>query len=221
MASLGTLAAELKLEGAAAMMAGLRGAGAAVSGLGGKVAGAQGPLARFGQALQGLRLPAARRREFSQAGPVLPPVGRPSRLPGVGPARVPAAGRPSRLPGVGHARVPAVARPSRLPGVGPARELRFASAHGRLRAIAQRLATGTAALQPETRAIRGRSAGAPREGGGDRLARVGGFIGGGGGPALDYHRRTAAATERTAAALQSLAQRWTGADKGPMTAVWA
>jgi hypothetical protein len=31
---------------------------------------------------------------------------------------------------------------------------------------------------------------------GDRLSRVGGFIGGAGGPALDYARRTAAATEK-------------------------
>jgi hypothetical protein len=56
---------------------------------------------------------------------------------------------------------------------------------------------------------------------GDRLAKIGGFIGGGGGPALDFHRRTAVATEKTSAGVQSLLQRWTGGDKSSMTAVWA
>ena len=61
---------------------------------------------------------------------------------------------------------------------------------------------------------------ASRVGEGDRLARIGGFIGGGGGPALDFYRRTAAATEKTASGIQTLLQRLPGAEK-TFTALWA
>lgn len=39
---------------------------------------------------------------------------------------------------------------------------------------------------------------------GDRLSRIGGLVGGGGGPALDHARRTAVATERTTRLMQTL-----------------
>lgn len=39
---------------------------------------------------------------------------------------------------------------------------------------------------------------------GDRLARIGGFIGASGGPAVDYQRRTATATEKTFGAIKEL-----------------
>jgi len=38
----------------------------------------------------------------------------------------------------------------------------------------------------------------------DRLTKIGGFIGGAGGPAVDYARRTAAATERVANDIRQL-----------------
>ena len=56
---------------------------------------------------------------------------------------------------------------------------------------------------------------------GDRLARIGGFIGGGGGPALEFHRRTAAATEKTAAGIQALLTRLPAINLDSKTAVWA
>ena len=54
----------------------------------------------------------------------------------------------------------------------------------------------------------------------DRLARIGGFVGGGGGPALDHARRTAAATERTSRLMQRMIEI---AEHGNSagTAVWA
>jgi hypothetical protein len=57
--------------------------------------------------------------------------------------------------------------------------------------------------------------GATKMDNGDRLARIGGFIGGGGGPALDLNRRTAVATEKGAVYLATLVQRWAGAGGHP------
>jgi hypothetical protein len=55
--------------------------------------------------------------------------------------------------------------------------------------------------------------------GSDRLAAIGGFIGGSGGPALDAARRTATATENTAKAIATLASKITNTTGSP--AVWA
>lgn len=100
------------------------------------------------------------------------------------------------------------------PGAGGA-GARLAALVGQLHAIAARSRTATTA--PGARI----DAGAGRLGEGDRLARVGGFIGGGGGPALDYHRRTAAATEKAAQTLQTLAQRWASPDSAQPASIWS
>ena len=81
-------------------------------------------------------------------------------------------------------------------------------------------ATTGAALGDLGRADRGRAA----EILSDRLARVGGFVGGAGGVSHDLARRTSAATERTAKAVEQLAQAWTHLSPalfGPQEAVWA
>ena len=56
---------------------------------------------------------------------------------------------------------------------------------------------------------------------GDRLAKIGGFIGGGGGPALDFHKRTAAATEATAKGVQALVTGHLQTGRLGAPAVWA
>ena len=55
---------------------------------------------------------------------------------------------------------------------------------------------------------------------GDRLAKIGGSIGGGG-PALDFHRRTAAATEATAKGVQALVTGHLQTGRPSAPAVWA
>jgi hypothetical protein len=196
MASLGTLAAELKLEGAATMIAGLRAAAGAVSMLGQALDGGRGRLARFEGAL-----PAVPARAFARATTRLPAVGRSTRSPESAPL-------PRNASFQSKAPSPAtgpVARPSGRPPrvqVQGASKTDFA---GALRGILGQFQ----AASPDRR----------REG--DRLARVGGFIGGGGGPALDYHRRTAAATEKAALNLQTLVQRWAGPNAAPAPARWS
>lgn len=54
---------------------------------------------------------------------------------------------------------------------------------------------------------------------GDRLARIGGFIGGAGGPALDFARRAAVATEKTADHVAKLVAYYTSTD-GKHVQVW-
>jgi hypothetical protein len=196
MASLGTLAAELKLEGAAAMIAGLRGAAGAVSILGRALAGARRPLAQFDGAL-----PRMWARNFAPAAPRLPAVGRPARSLGSAP-RLPAGSFQGKapIPATGPVALQA-GRPPRVPQPGAGRQ-DFA---GALRGILGQFQTSIPS----------------RRGEGDRLARVGGFIGGGGGPALDYHRRTAAATEKAALTLQTLVQHWAGPNAAPAPALWS
>jgi hypothetical protein len=301
MASLGTLAAELKLEGAAAMISGLRGASAAVSVLGQTLVGVRTPLAQVGA----VRIPAVGRPlrlpgvvPISAGGAPAQPRG-PSGLPGSAP--IPAGGAPAlqsdppqinpvnlsavaaqagavvrtvaaafrqggeiiraslkQAPRLGQTRIggppirgehPAAERaqpaarptgpargeaagfppgmrvdsapPPRLPAAaerasgraGPA----LAALLGQLRAAAA--APPRAAGRPPLRLDAGVGAGRMAEG--DRLARVGGFIGNGGGPALDYHRRTAAATEKSAQTLQALVQRWASPSAAPAPARWS
>jgi hypothetical protein len=196
MASLGTLAAELKLEGAATMIAGLRGAAGAVSTLGQALAGARRPLAQFDGALPRMRAPS-----FAPAAARIPAVGRPARSLENAPS-------PRAVLFQGRAPSPATApvtlqagRPTRIQAPGETKS-DFA---GALRGILGQFQTS----KPS------------RRGEGDRLARVGGFIGGGGGPALDYQRRTMAATEKSALTLQTLVQRWAGPNAAPGPALWS
>jgi len=87
-------------------------------------------------------------------------------------------------------------------------------------AMRERLAEAFAGAREAMAATREKSEDAPATGGGasdaasstkglgdlmaDRLAKIGGFIGGAGGPALDYARRTATATERVANDIRQL-----------------
>ena len=237
MASLGTLAAELKLEGAAEMMAGLRGAGGAVSGL--------GPLAQFGGALRavrsagGERLPTfAAPAALVEAGdrlplPVTPPAQRASGTEAGGGLRAVLTefrqvGESLRTQLAGRTRPErggAGLRSGLDGGADVARGLR-----GVLEQFRAGLRDGRGEARDNGGAIGGASTGGPGIrldsgahglGEGDRLARVGGFIGGSGGPALDYHRRTASATEKSAQNLQTLGQRWSGPNTTAQAAVWA
>jgi hypothetical protein len=72
-----------------------------------------------------------------------------------------------------------------------------------LRAASAAPAAGTGSNSPASALSEGDKARGPEV---DQWAKVGLFVGGGGGPALDYNRRTARATELTAAAARRMAE---------------
>jgi hypothetical protein len=72
-----------------------------------------------------------------------------------------------------------------------------------LRAASAASAAGTGSNSPTPALSEGDKARGPEV---DQWAKVGLFVGGGGGPALDYNRRTARATELTAAAARRMAE---------------
>ena len=231
MASLGTLAAELKLEGAAGMISGLRGAEGAVSALVQTLTGARGPLARLSSAMQAFHSVRAGSRTgvapIQAAGEAIRQL--PSQTQRAT-AALHALRQAGALTGFADtaARAPMTARSESTqhraePASTSRRAAEFA---GGLRGILAQFqagmrGTGRIAGAP---AVSGQRAGinsaAARVSEGDRLARVGGFIGSGGGPAVDYHRRTAAATEKSAQTLQTIAQHWAGPAQ-PQIAVWS
>ena len=283
MASLGTLAAELKLEGAAGMMSGLRAAGGAVSSLGNVLGGLRAPVAQLDGALRAVQ------KTGAGTGAAVAPVqaasaalrrisGQPSRagvarqtfgktgagtpggearqvpfvvLPRLTPARtgtvrdkmIPvniAAGSRRQREGAAGQEPRTAAGADFARGLRGAMEQMKAGLGGSSRAAGgERRAMGSGSAGARLAAVLGQLRAAAHRGGsssvnagaalgaggdrgrdGDRLAKIGGFIGGGGGPALDFHRRTAAATEKTAAGIQSLLQRLPAVEK-PLTALWA